>query len=305
MMTEEEITNADRCLIAILNWQSAEETLKAIDYGDWDPSLFHIYILDNEASPDSANHFVPLMQGEHPRVHYYKSFPENLGFTGGTNVILETAIEEGYGYILFLNNDALLDKSSTDKLFDAMKNKEELGLCSPILKAGPKEAHADCGATLKSGAFLYHRHMLTPPSETLYLYGTALMARVDILKQHGGFDDRFFAYWEDFHLCKRILAAGYTCEVIKGAYAYHKNNRNDEKATKRSQYYHYYMARNGIYFWKSFGLKGWKSLYWHYSKYKKQAKLFESQKALEEAAAIKQGLWDGFFSSGGKWIGHQ
>ena len=45
--------------------------------------------------------------------------------------------------------------------------------------------------------------------------------RTDLLKRLGGFDPRFFLYWEETDLCLRIADAGYGVWVTGGAVARH------------------------------------------------------------------------------------
>jgi GT2 family glycosyltransferase len=62
-------------------------------------------------------------------------------------------------------------------------------------------------------------------SDTLvvdWVSGACLLARRDAFTQVGGFDERYFMYWEDADLCRRLRAAGYHVRYVPAAMAVHR-----------------------------------------------------------------------------------
>jgi len=55
-----------------------------------------------------------------------------------------------------------------------------------------------------------------------WLSGACLLARRDVLLQVKGFDERYFLYWEDADLCRRVRALGYQVRYVPGATAIHR-----------------------------------------------------------------------------------
>jgi GT2 family glycosyltransferase len=55
-----------------------------------------------------------------------------------------------------------------------------------------------------------------------WLSGACMLARRDALLKVNGFDERFFLYWEDADLCKRLRAAGYNVRYVPVATAVHR-----------------------------------------------------------------------------------
>ena len=55
-----------------------------------------------------------------------------------------------------------------------------------------------------------------------WLSGACILARRDALAKVNGFDERYFLYWEDADLCRRLRAAGYHVRYVPGATAIHR-----------------------------------------------------------------------------------
>lgn len=54
-----------------------------------------------------------------------------------------------------------------------------------------------------------------------WMSGACLLARRDAFEAVGGFDERYFMYWEDADLCRRLRARGYEVRYVPGAVAVH------------------------------------------------------------------------------------
>ncbi len=55
-----------------------------------------------------------------------------------------------------------------------------------------------------------------------WLSGACMLARRDVLLLVGGFDERYFLYWEDADLCRRLRRHGYQVRYVPGATAIHR-----------------------------------------------------------------------------------
>jgi GT2 family glycosyltransferase len=54
-----------------------------------------------------------------------------------------------------------------------------------------------------------------------WLSGACMLARRNALQQVNGFDERYFLYWEDADLCRRLRLRGYEVRYVPGATAIH------------------------------------------------------------------------------------
>ena len=63
-----------------------------------------------------------------------------------------------------------------------------------------------------------------------WLSGACLLVRRDAFLAAGGFDERFFMYWEDADLCRRLRGQGFTIRYVPGASAVHQVGRSSQTA---------------------------------------------------------------------------
>jgi GT2 family glycosyltransferase len=83
-----------------------------------------------------------------------------------------------------------------------------------------------------------------------WLSGACILARRDALAKMKGFDERYFLYWEDADLCRRLRAAGYHVRYVPGATAIHRvgySSRTARAAAVRAFHasaYLYYTTHN-------------------------------------------------------------
>jgi len=63
-----------------------------------------------------------------------------------------------------------------------------------------------------------------------WLSGACMLARRDALEKVNGFDERYFLYWEDADLCRRLRAVGYHVRYVPGAKAIHRVGHSSRSA---------------------------------------------------------------------------
>jgi len=63
-----------------------------------------------------------------------------------------------------------------------------------------------------------------------WLSGACMLARRDALDAIHGFDERFFLYWEDADLCRRLRNRGYHVRYVPGATAVHRVGQSSRTA---------------------------------------------------------------------------
>jgi len=62
-----------------------------------------------------------------------------------------------------------------------------------------------------------------------WVSGACMLVRRDAFERAGGFDERYFLYWEDADLCRRLRALGYYIRYVPGAVAVHRVGHSSQR----------------------------------------------------------------------------
>jgi GT2 family glycosyltransferase len=63
-----------------------------------------------------------------------------------------------------------------------------------------------------------------------WVSGACMLARREMLASVGGFDERYFLYWEDADLCRRLRVKGFEIRHVPGATAIHRVGHSSRTA---------------------------------------------------------------------------
>jgi len=143
--------------------------------------------------------------------------PGNIGFGRGCNLGFERATTE---YVAVVNPDAVLEPAALRTMIDFLDTRPNVGVVAPSLVeedgglqiAGALPRPYDLvRAALPRGAGKLDRRPIIPGEAARrveWLCGALFLARTHLIRKIGGFDPRFFLYWEETDLCKRIGDTG-------------------------------------------------------------------------------------------------
>lgn len=300
-------SKAKRVAVVILNWNSASDTLSAVESVlRMDFPNYRLLIIDNGSTDDSV---AMLARIEDSRVELIRS-PENLGFTGGCNRGFDWALKNGVDYVWLLNSDAVTGVGTLSSLVRAAETDTAIGLVSPLIAslqqpsrfiyAGSFYDARLPGFKLTRDVEVGRRWVKENPS-TVILLGTALLVRTELIRKIGKLDDRFFAYWEDTDLSMRSNEAGFRNVVDFASTVSHSEKFPTDRPQDIKPYYWYYLARNEILFWKkhaSFTAR-LKPLWWAYGLQLAHLNLLNGAELSRQA--ILSGMWDGWLNRTGPY----
>jgi GT2 family glycosyltransferase len=166
-----------------------------------------------------------MVREEFPWVYLIES-AENLGFGRANNLAFASATAR---YIVLLNSDAFLQADTLRLSLDAMERHPDVGLAGGRLVG--RDGKLQPSARMFPNPFRQllitsgladrfpksrffgqaDRTWADPmePAEVDWVPGAYSIIPTTILKTHGFFDPRFFLYYEEVDLCRRIKNAGY------------------------------------------------------------------------------------------------
>jgi GT2 family glycosyltransferase len=178
---------------------------------------------------------------------------KNLGFSGANNFLMKKLIEEKFDaeYILILNNDAYVEPDTIAKLISVLGSHADIGVVGPrILQHGGEGIIASDGAhtwpwlmqqSFRNSGKRIQDCPVVAPFEVPFVPGTCMLMRADLFIKLGGFDEIYFAYFEDWDLCLNIRRHAYRCLHVADASVWHVGSLT---AGMDSLIYHFMMTRN-------------------------------------------------------------
>jgi N-acetylglucosaminyl-diphospho-decaprenol L-rhamnosyltransferase len=201
-----------------------------------------LFVVDN-ASKDGSAAFV---ETAFPAVHLIAN-NDNRGFAAANNQALP--LVKGR-YILFLNPDTMVPAGSLAAMITFMDAQPRAGL------AGTKILNPD-GTEQWSISHRYPGQKFTRhafdglPGSIACVLGAAMIARTDLIRQLGGFDESFFLYGEDQDLCLRIRQAGYEIGFIENAPVMHVGGQS-ERESSDADIWGRKVAAEFLFYWKHY-----------------------------------------------------
>lgn len=202
---------------------------------------YEIIIVDNASHDDS----VDMIEHDLPHVRLIQS-QKNLGYGGGNNLGIQYARGE---YILILNPDVTVLNHSIEKLLKTFENDPIIGLAAPQLLHPDKTIQYSCyrfphaltpllrrtwlGETVWGKKHLDWFMMRTwdhlTSQEVDWVLGGAMMVKKSLMLELGGFDPRYFLYFEDVDLCRTLQQMGRKVWYEVGAKMVHYHKRQSAK----------------------------------------------------------------------------
>ncbi len=224
---------------------------------------YEIIIVDN----DETDELKRIIKRKFPLIRYIKS-PHNVGFGAANNIGAKAAKGE---YLFFLNPDTEIYKNTLETLIHFFKKKKDTAVVAPLLHGLDGKPYPQGARELTPArafvvlSFLNKYFPNNPISRKYFLKewdmkniqeadvspGTAMMMQKKLFEDVGGFDEKFFLYFEEFDLCKRVRAMGGKIFILPTAKATHawgmstKHRTDIDKVFAQSRYY---------YFKKNFGI---------------------------------------------------
>lgn len=221
-------------LTVLLNWRTAEMTLKAAESAEraMEGIAGGIVVVDND-SQDGSFEAMSAALKDRPRFRVVQS-GHNGGFGAGNNVGIRLGLPGGVrpDYVYILNSDAFPAPDAIRQLLDYLESHPKVGFAGSYIHGPDGEPHTTCfrfpsvasefeGAArtgpisrlLRSKAVAIGVPEATGPVD--WLAGASMMMREEVVRTVGIFDETFFLYFEETDLCRRAAEAGWPTHFVR------------------------------------------------------------------------------------------
>lgn len=233
--------------VVLVNFRGASDTIEAIghlDALDWPTESLEIVVVENGSGDDSADR----IRAAAPHVNLVVS-PTNDGFAGGCNRGVASSSGE---FVAFLNNDARPDPAWVRAAVERFGESESIAaVASKVLDWDGKLVDY-IGSAMTWYGMGYKPDTAMPVPKTpdvaqdvLFGTGAAMFVRRTVYDELGGFDERYFMFFEDVDLGWRLNLRGWRFAYEPKSLAYHKHHAS--MASFGSHAETYLLERNALF----------------------------------------------------------
>lgn len=215
-----------------VNYNSAawlEKSLETLFRTETDPrTSYEVIVVNNDRREEAS---LQALAARYPfRV---VGTGDNEGF--GRAVNRGTALAEG-AILFFVNPDTEWKKPFLSRARQQFEKEPTLGILGVPLSDGVRfERNGGKFLTLFQG-FANHLPFLSaePPE---WVSGAAMFIPRDLFRAVGGFDERFFLYFEDMDLCKRVRERSRIIGLLEGAELVHHGGKSHRERRLQKDHY--------------------------------------------------------------------
>jgi GT2 family glycosyltransferase len=235
------------CII-VVNWNNPTDTIDCLrSVYKLDYPCLDVIVVDNGSNDDS----VERIRQEYPIVKIMET-GKNLGYAGGHNHALKTALLGESRFFLLLNNDTILADDLVSQLSKSLMDHPEACFVAPMILEYDTPEHIfslGCLLDIKKadGIRLHageHKDACNWGSEQVdFADGSALFFDRCLVDAIGMMDEEYFLYFEETDWSVRARKAGFKVVTVPSARMWHKVSATMKKA---SPIVTYYMTRNSL-----------------------------------------------------------
>jgi GT2 family glycosyltransferase len=187
------------------------DSLKNTEY-----SNFEILVIDNNSIDGSVN----LVKQNYPYVKLIE-LKENLGFAVSNNL---AATQARGGFYVFLNNDTIVTNTWLSELVSSlMDGKDDRVAIAQSFLLRPDGQVDSSGDFINRFGRSYSSVLKNPSNnrEILSARAACMIVTKEVFWELGGFEEDFFASFEDVHLGWKAWIAGYKVVLASNSIVYH------------------------------------------------------------------------------------
>ena len=188
---------------------------------DTDPSR-EVFVVDNASIDGGAE----MVRNRYPWVHLTVN-KENRGFAAANNQVLPLCRGR---YLYYINPDAKLSGPGLlEKCIRFMEARPGVGLAGTRL-INPDGTPQESISWRYPGQKFTRSEMVGLKGNIACVLGASMIARTDLIRRIGGFDEEFSLYGEDQDLCLRIRQSGYEIGYINEAVVIHYGGQSERQS---------------------------------------------------------------------------
>ena len=260
--------------VVIVTYNSGDDVVRCVEALEDAVSCPYAVVVVDNASSDGV---VDVLVDRFSNVRVIQ-MTENVGFARAVNVGMRASEAP---FVLVLNPDTIASPASIDVLLRFAADTDGLGLAAPRLfyPDGRDQGTARSFPTAAAGIFgrrspltrrfpgnRWSRRFLSgsdagdEPFVCDWVSGACMLIPRRTIEETGGFDERYFLFWEDADWCHRMANRGLKVWTVPGSVVVHKEG-GSRSGWPTSVIKHFH--RGAYLYWKTFEApQVWNPLRW-------------------------------------------
>lgn len=233
--------------VVLVNYGSADDTVTAVEglAGlDWPSEHLQIVVVDNTPGAADAARIAKACPGAE-----VVAAPRNLGFAGGCN--LGAASSTG-DFVAFLNNDARPNSAWLTAAVARINDDPTVGMVASKVLDWEGRTIDFASAAMAFDGQAYKLHVgaedgpeFDHPHDVLFASGAALVMPRWLFDRLGGFDERYFMFFEDVDLGWRTWLSGHRVVYEPASLVYHRHHASMQSI--HPAYEQFLLQRNALF----------------------------------------------------------
>jgi GT2 family glycosyltransferase len=232
---------------AIVNYNAGPDLRLALESIDREARGAWLAVVVDNGSTDGSE----AAAMEYAQVRLVRN-SENVGFARGVNQAIRECPADR---IVIMNPDCRLMPDSLSPLMAVLDADPQCAIVAPLVldPDGAQQGNARGDPDMLTGLFgrasalrralpglgVARRNVIVGTADNAstvvdWVSGACMLVRRDAFVRVGGFDERYFMYWEDADLCRRLRGRGHTIRFVPAASAVHRVGQSSRTASTRS-----------------------------------------------------------------------
>jgi GT2 family glycosyltransferase len=226
--------NYPKVSIIILNWNGLKDTveclesLKKISYPNYE-----IIIVDNASIGDDVN----VLKKKYGSYIHIITNDRNYGFPEGCNFGARYALSKGTDYLLFLNNDTIVDPEFLTELGKVAEGNPSIGILgSKVYYYFNPDTLQQIGGKIwwwlgwiEVNGGVKDVGQWDDIAERDFVFMTSALIKREVVDRIGFMDPYFFFGIEDYDYCTRAKRAGFKLVTVPLSKVWHKGGASSSK----------------------------------------------------------------------------
>jgi GT2 family glycosyltransferase len=209
-----------------------------------------ICLIDNGSTDGSLD----MLLQEYPQLHHVR-LPENRGFSAAVNIGIREAYKNQARFVFLCNNDVVVCPEMLGHLVAQTNN--TVGAVSPVIYYMDHPFQIWFAGYRRDTLLLELRphdfaqndeQFSLKPFRTDYIFGCGMLINMAAIEATGGFDERYFFYYEDMDFSLRLAQAKFSLWVVPCAKMWHEVSLT---AGRDSPFSMFHKARSSVIFFNT------------------------------------------------------